>query len=194
MSGFRCIVLLALAFLTACATQVVVNSDHAQDTDFSQYQSYRWHDADNVNLSADEFLSSELIDGRLHAYVDTVLRDKGYIYRAQGPVDLLVSYKVSSEQRQRLYSYGSSPTWGVGLLNRHDHFGYGVGLHSGARVNTEYFQLASLVLNFVKADDQLLLWRGKADLRMPAEQSADKWRENLQKVVDALLEDFHSHF
>jgi hypothetical protein len=122
------------------------------------------------------------------------LRGKGYIYREQGPVDLLVSYKIKSELRQRLYSYGGSPAWGVGLLNRHDHIGYGVGLHSGGRINTEYFQLASVVLNFVKADDKLLVWRGKAEVPMPAEQGAENRRENLQKVVEALLKDFYSHF
>jgi len=194
MSIFRGMVLLALVFLTACATPIIVNSDYAQGTNFSQYKTYRWHDAGNLNLSADEFLSSEFIDGRLHAYVDTVLRDKGYIYREQGSVDLLVSYKISSELRQRLYSYGGSPAWGVGVLNRHDHIGYGVGLHSGARVSSEYFQYASLVLDFVKANDQLLVWRGQAEMRMPAEQSAEKWRESIRKIVDALLEDFHSHY
>jgi len=194
MSVFRWMVLLVLAFLTACAIPVVVNSDYAQGTDFFQYKTYRWHDAGNLNLSTDEFLSSEFIDGRLHANVNTVLRNKGYLYREQGPVDLLVSYKISSELRQRLYSYGGSPAWGVGLLNRHNHVGYGVGVHSGARVNSEYFQHASLVLDFVKEDDHLLIWRGKAERRMPAEQSAEKWRESIQTIVDALLEDFHGHF
>ena len=194
MSILRCSVLLALAFLAACATKVVVNSDHAQGTDFSQYKSFRWHDAGNVNLSADDFLSSEFVDGRLRANIGMALRSKGYIYREQGAVDLLVSYKISSGLRQRLYSYGGSPAWGVGVLNRHDHIGYGVGLHSGGQVGTEYYQLASLVLSFVKADDQMLIWRGKAEMRLPAEQNAEKWSETIERLVAKLIEGFPSRY
>jgi len=194
MSIFRSMVLLVLVFLTACATPIIVNFDYDQDTDFSRYITYRWHDVSNLNLSKDEFLSSEFIDGRLHANVNRVLRDKGYIYREQGSVDLLVSYKINSEIRYGLRGYGGSPAWGVGSFNRYDHVGYNVGLYSGAHVNSEYFQYASLVLDFVNGDGQLLIWRGKAERRMPAEQSAEKWRGSIQKIVSALLEDFHSHF
>jgi len=191
MSILRCAVLLGLAFLTACATQVVVNSDYAKGTDFSQYKTYRWHDADNSNLSTDEFLSSEFVDGRLHANVDTVLLSKGYLYRQQGAVDLLVSYKINSEMRQRLSGYGGSPWWGIGLSDRHNHVGYGFDLHGSTRVSSEYFQHASVVLDFISAEDHSLVWRGKAEQRMPAEQSSEEWRNNLQRVVSELLKDFY---
>ncbi|MEZ5524802.1 MAG: DUF4136 domain-containing protein [Pseudomonadales bacterium] len=186
---------LLLALLVGCAAQIRVNSDYPEGIQFAQYQTYRWQDEANINQSGDEFLSSEFVDARVHANVDTQLRSKGYLYREQGPVDFLVSYKLSSEQREDLRSYGRyyDPWWSVGVFNRHSSLGYGIGLSGSPRLSVDRYLHASLVLDFEDAETGALIWRGKGEGRMPGEQTAEKRRETFERFVEKTLKNFPSH-
>lgn len=191
----RFIAILITVALVGCANPIKVNSDYLEGTDFNQYKTYRWQDDANINSSFDEFLASDFIDGRLHTNVDTQLRSKGYVYREQGSVDFLVSYRISSEPRENLRSYGGgyyAPWWSVGSFNRHRSLGYGVGLHNAPRLTVDRYLYASLVLDMVDAESQQLIWRGKAERRIPEQQTSEKRRANLERVVAKLFKDFPS--
>lgn len=195
MHKYHLLSLFLLIVLAGCVSPITVNSDYPENTDFEHYKTYRWQDAANLNFSDNEFLASEFVDGRIHSNVDTELRSKGYVYREQGAVDFLVSYKVSSEEREDLRSYGGyyDPWWSVGVFNRHRNFGYGVGVSGSPRLAVDYYLHASLVLDFVDANTHKLIWRGKGEVRIPEQQSGEKHRATLERVVRKILKDFPSH-
>lgn len=187
-----CLVILVLA---GCASSVIVNSDYPEGVDFQQLKTYRWQDSANQNASDDEFLASAFVDARIHSNVDTLLRSKGYLFREQGPVDFLVSYKISSEKREDLRSYGGyyDPWWSVGVFSRHRSIGYGVGVSGAPRLAIDYYLHASWVLDFVDAETHQLVWRGKGEGRVPDQQTAEKRRAMLERIVSKILKDFPSH-
>lgn len=102
------IVALALAAAVACASSsaVSVRSDRSPEADFGRYATYTWATAP---LGGGEWPARNdrtAFDWKVRGLVDEQLAQKGYVRGAPGQADLLVDYRVSTEEKELNDTFG----------------------------------------------------------------------------------------
>ena len=71
------VLVLSMALLSACSSDITVGTDFNTNVDFSTYRSYRWHEGNEFNLRSLQYLASDLADQRIRNSVDSALQAKG---------------------------------------------------------------------------------------------------------------------
>ena len=99
---------LALLVAVACASSagVSVRSNRNPDADFGRYATYTWATAP---LDGGEWPARNdrtAFDWKVRQLVDEQLAQKGYVRGAPGQADLLVDYRVSTEDKELQDTFG----------------------------------------------------------------------------------------
>jgi hypothetical protein len=91
--------------LAACSKQLTAETEYAKDTDFSQYQTYRWLTDDLVLIQAgtgNEKIRNVENEKRVRAAVERELEAKG-LKKAEGDAaQLLVAFTVGTKVRYKI--------------------------------------------------------------------------------------------
>jgi len=104
----RRILALALAGLAACASAagVRVKSDRNPDADFAHYATYTWATAPLGGSEWPARNDRTAFDWKVRGLVDEQLAGKGYVQAAPGRADLVVDYRVSTEEKELNDTFG----------------------------------------------------------------------------------------
>jgi hypothetical protein len=175
--------LLGLA-LGGCASMQLAWDYDAQSA-FPVLHSYDWLPAPEVEPGASP-VHNDLLDARIRNAVDTQMQKKGF-RRDTGSPDFLVAYHVALDERlsvtylNELYGYG--PGWGNPRYLR----SYG---RPGREATVSEYQVGTLVLDVVLAQDRRLIWRGSASAEVYPDLSPEAREKRIRTAVEKILAPF----
>lgn len=175
----RCLLLLSVLLLAACAERIPVNLDYDASRDFAAYRSWSWADPAIEYRPNDPRLRSDLTEQRLRESVSAGLDQRGLRPAAAGTrPDLKIKLYVIVDQRQQSISY-SEPYWGGGWGSP---WGPGWGPSpwgpSFVRTQTVTYPVMTVQLDMLDGRDGKLVWRASEERLMddqdatPAQRSA----------------------
>lgn len=176
---------LLLATLMACSS-VKVSTDHDKNTDFSNFKTYQWINAQTVT-DKDEVQVSDIMDMRIRNTINKQLAVQGY-QLSEAKADLQLNYSVLKRDETDIQTYqtygGYSSRWGWGAG-----YGYrGMRTHSDTVVRT--YQSGTLVIDFVDPKTNKLVWRGLGSDRIPSERTTENMDKLVSKMVQSILKKF----
>lgn len=96
---------LALTFPLGCAKQLRAEVEHAEDVDFSQYQTYRWITDDLVLIQSgtgDDRIRNVDNERRIRAAIDRELAAKGLLEATGDDADLIVAFTLGTRVRYHI--------------------------------------------------------------------------------------------
>lgn len=187
MRQLRDSLLLVFATLLVACSDWQISSDYLPETDFSELQSYRWYPQPTVDEKDKAYLGGDIADRRIRTIIDQLLAEKGYQLIDEGIPDFQVNYDVLTEDRQEIHTYntygGFAPGWGYG-----GHYGYG-GLASTTSEVVDYKQ-GQLFVDILLPGDDILIWRGTGEGRLPPKQTAQQRENQSRKILSKILTNF----
>jgi hypothetical protein len=165
--------LLVVAF--GCGTSIQTNYDYDVNANFEQYGTYNWiprqkAPAGNASRAIE---SNDLLDKRIKTNVDAVLQEKGMALDTNNP-DMLVNYYVGVQDKVQVADYGyrySDYYWGWG----------------GREIDVYNYEEGTLMLDFIDAATQKLVWRGAGAVAVDPNMNPQKQDELVRKVVGKIL-------
>jgi hypothetical protein len=156
---------LSAAALTACAATMRVNSYAERAADFSHYRTYAFGPAEAMSTGDPRLDSNPFFFGRVQAAVDRQLAATGYEKTTATP-DLLVHFHASMTQE-------------INTSEIDQKYGY----CASSECRPFVYDAGTLLLDFVDARTNKLVWRGWAEGSMDGVDN-QAWME--QKVDDAV--------
>ena len=157
----------------ACASYGV-RTDYDLETDFSEFESYRWLEPPPAR---DPRLENDLIRKRIRRAVDDELAAKGLTPREAGEPDLFVTYHAIIERKVDIET---------------THYGYGYRRY-GSRYSEVYareYEVGTLIIDLVDADSRELVWRGSGQAQLNQDVSPERREQRVRAVVAAILADY----
>lgn len=173
---------LVAVLLSACSG-INVKTDVVGDS-FSAYSTYAWHD----DAKPEDSQFAKLVHKPILALVNAELADKNYTKLESGTPDFYVNYQVTAEdifdvKEVNIYS-GYGP--GFVLSRSNDDISNEVYV-SGKEFHIEEFRKGTLVIDFIDAKTDELLWRGFADKKVEGRLNNSEREALLQKVISKLF-------
>ncbi|MEH6552137.1 MAG: DUF4136 domain-containing protein [Pseudomonadales bacterium] len=175
---------LILTFTVGCSG-LTVNTDYAQEQDFSSYQSWQWH-PDGPPQTADlNRMGSDIFDTRVKRLIDQDLAGKG-LTTSDKP-DFYVNYAVITDDRVSINTYNSYGGYGGGWGGYYGRGAYGGGT---SHTSVNYYEEGTLIIDIIDARSNLLVWRGSAQGRLDKKTTPEKNETNTQEAILKILADF----
>ncbi len=165
----RVLIVLALSFLLTAAGAQNIQTDFDRSFDLSKLQTF--HLATQQRSAQDALASNPIVDKRIAEALRHQLPGSG-ITESEQP-QLFVAYYGSLKDRTQIRAYGwGRPYWGGGM----------------ATIDADHYSEGTLVVDFVDAQSQTLVWRGSITDTVEPNRSHDK----LEKSIGKLLAKFKS--
>ena len=162
-----CILFIGLVF-TGCSG-ISVRDDYDPQTDFSGLKTYDWmaplenSGVDAINLE------------RIKKSVNAQLKSKGLAVASENP-DMRIA--VQFGKKNKIQTHNTS----VGVGYRRGHMSTGVA--------TTQYEEGTLVLDFVDAKSDTLIWRGTARSNIRNLKTPEKRQKYLDTVIEKILKNF----
>jgi hypothetical protein len=188
LTSGRALLLVAVFGLAACQTPISAHYEYDTNAPFKEYMKFSWVTNEPLIRPA---AGVSGLDPRLSPMVEKVIRDavernlaaRGYTQVPDAAsADLVVSFSVGTREQFQVNSYPGRAGYGYGRRG-----GYG-GWTSDVRVYTE----GVLAIDLFDARSKEVVWHGWATKRLSTSADQEKRRENVNRVVDAVLEKFPS--
>ena len=160
--------------------------DYDAGAEFPVLHSYDWLPAPGVQTGAPQTYYDALLESRVRNAVSAQLQKKGFRLDTQSP-DFLIAYHVAVDQRlsvtylNELYGYG--PGWGNPRYMR----SYG---RPGQEAVVSEYQVGTLILDVVLAQDRQLIWRGSASDELYPDLSPEAREKRINIAVEKILAPF----
>jgi hypothetical protein len=176
MNRYAWLAMIVLIALLGCATPLAVNYDYDTAADFTALKTFSWMPPTG-NAAGDDLLVK-----RIKGAVDLQLKAKGRIDVPATP-DFLIAMQLSGKT---VYSGSTAVGASVGIpVGRAGTINVG-GAKSKPREKTE----GTLVLDFVDAKTQSLLWRATATAAVMPSTSPEEQQARINSVVAEMLKQF----
>jgi len=170
------IFMVGLIVFSAGCTRTKVNFDYDKEENFSDFKTF-----DFMPVPEKVAAHSTALEP-IRMAVTRELEAKGFTGTSDNP-DILIAVHTSVEDTVRISDWGYSyAPWGM------YYGGYGFG--EGGRIDVFHHSQGTLVLDFIKASDQELIWRGSAERGLPDRQNPG----NITKVIDQTVSKILKHF
>lgn len=173
----RIVIAVSVLFLMSCSP-LTVRFDYDQKRDFSRFTSFDFYSIPK-EIGAD---SSPLVINRIKASVTRELESKGYSRSGTAP-DLLVAIHTESRDRFNIthWGYHYAP---------YDDYLRGYGYWSGGGIDVHQYEEGTLILDFVQADEDEMIWRGAASRALPPRSTPEDLDRLVDLAVTGILENF----
>ncbi len=161
-----------LAFVTGCSVTSSVVTDHDQEANFREYQSYYWSDDFLLKNGQHEepLFYNTLIKKRLKTAIEAEMRARGYELDPENP-DLLIDSRVMVNQSSTSQSpYPMSPFYSP------YYYGY-----FGSQTTTMEKE-GGIVVNLVDREERQLVWQGYV-ANVFQTQTKDKQKEIREAIA-----------
>ena len=157
-----------VALLASCTAPVAVQQKPG--TDFSQYKTYDWAKTDVKSAdSANPIYASSLNDAQIQQAISAELAKRG-IRQATGSAkpDFYLTYHLYIEEAERTvanppvagYAFPYSVSYRGGYLPINYGYWYTTPYYQRGTYRTETYQEGTLILDFIDARTNNLVWRG----------------------------------
>ena len=172
--GLLLAMVLCIGAAIGCSRVYDVQFDYDQETDFSQLKSYGW-------LPTPEGVGiDDITIARIQKAVNIELAARGLILDAQNP-DFRIAEHIGSEEKVQIntwgYSYGS-------------YKGYWGGYWGHGGVSEYRYEEGTLILDFVDAATNRLIWRGAAKAEIDRMNTPEKKDALVAEAVQKILKNY----
>lgn len=157
-----------------CSSVYDVQYDFDQKTDFSQLLKYDWlptpggADIDDINIA------------RVKKAVNAELQAKGLRLTSQDP-DFRIAEHMGAKEKVQTNNWG----YAYGPYN-----GYWGGYWGSGGVSEYRYEEGTLILDFVAADTNKLIWRGAAKAEIDGMNTPEKKDKLVTEAVQKILKNF----
>ncbi|RTQ49653.1 DUF4136 domain-containing protein [Hymenobacter gummosus] len=188
---FRLISALALllGWLSACSSVTV---QEKAGVDYTQYRTFAWADTEvKTDGTQGPALRSQLQDGVLRPAIEAELAKRGITPATTGRPDLYLTYHLYVEEAERTVANPPNPAVPVSYpyLVRYRgalipvNYTYWYQAPSGYR--TETYQEGMLVLDFIDAKSNNMIWRGSvSDAVSNPARAGERFAESARDILD----------
>jgi Domain of unknown function (DUF4136) len=180
---------LLLGWLSACSSVAV---QEKSGVDYAQYRTFAWADTEvKTDGSQGPALRSQLQDNVLRPAIETELAKRGITPVTTGRPDLYLTYHLYVEQAERTVANPPNPAVPVSYpyLVRYGgaiipvNYTYWYRAPSGYR--TETYQEGMLVLDFIDAQSNNMIWRGSvSDAVSNPARAGERFAESARDILD----------
>lgn len=185
----RCLLLLAVLLLTACAERGPRNLDYDASRDFAAYRSWGWADPAIEYRPNDPRVRSDLTEQRLRDSVSGGLDQRGLRPAMAGArPDLKIKLYVILDQRQQSFSY-ADPYWGPGWGGPWGSaWGPGPWGPSYVRTQTVTYPVMTVQLDMLDGRDGKLVWRASEERLLDDQNATPSQRSAaFSRLINELL-------
>ena len=174
MMRFRGIAFIIFLTMLIGCSGIAVTYDYDQKEDFAKLKKYSWMQQPK-SVAADVQavqLNNSLFDKRLKEAVNEAMRAKGLQLVDNNP-DFLIVYHTGVKDRVNItdWGYGYGPYWGPW----------------GGPIDVQQYTEGTLILDFVDAENNQLVWCGTATKALTGKPSPEKAEQVIKQVVEKLL-------
>jgi len=163
-------VTLSALTLTGCAATLSVNSFAERGVDFTRYHTYDWAPDDRLSTGDPRLDNNPFFLERLQADVEKQLATRGLDKTPAGAPELLLHYHANITQR-------------VDVSGADRRYGY------CDECSTSVYDAGTLLLDFVDARTNKLVWRGWAEGGLDGVIDNQDWmEEKIDQAVARILE------
>jgi hypothetical protein len=168
--------------LSACATGPTIRSDYDQNTDFSQYSTFRIMTSEEANEPRSY---DTLTDQRIRAAIVRELTARGY-RQVEEDADLLANFAVATKEVQEVQRAPSSYppgwyAWRGSYYHPWPAYTYETYITSYTR--------GTLYIDLVDADRRQLVWEGEAEGRV-----TEKARQDPEPAINNAIAEIFARF
>ncbi len=179
--NFIIICFLFALFIYGCSG-IKVSQDYQQDTNFNNLKTYTWKYI-TQEKTGDVRIDSSLMDNRIRKATESALMEKGLIAAEEIP-DFQVAYTYTISKKNYSGPVNTGIGFGFGSYRR-----YGtIGIRTSTQVD-EYDE-GLLVIDFLKSDSDIILWRGKSTHRVDTHSTPESTTDQINKIVKKILSQF----
>jgi len=166
---------LTLLAVAGCGTSIQTNYDYDVNAQFETFRTYNWvpRPQSEPGSASRAVQQNDLLDKRIKNQVDAQLKEKGLTLDTNTP-DLLIVYHTGIQDKVQVNDYGygySDYYWGWG----------------GRDIDVYNYEEGTLILDFVDAATQQLVWRGAGSVALDGNTNPDKSDELIRKVVGKIM-------
>lgn len=179
---------LLLVWLSACTSAVTV--EQQPGVNFNKYRSFAWADTE-VKTQGDQnpLLNSPIAQSRIRQAITSELAKRGILETDRNP-DFYLTTHIFVEQAERTvtnpppagFSYPYLVRWRGGLIPVNYGYWYSPAYYQTTR--TEQYREGTLVLDFIDAKSNNLVWRGS--MADPVDDPARLGRQFAESAKDIL--------
>jgi hypothetical protein len=167
-------ILLLMGLVVSCASVYDVQHDYDKQADFESLKTYDWMtvpekaDIDNLNVE------------RVKKAVNAELQAKGLMMTSNNP-DFLIAEHLGKKDKVQVTNWG----YGYG-----PHGGYWGGYWGPGGTSTYEYEEGSLILDFVDAKSNKMIWRGVAKAEIDNVDTPEKKEKLINEAVQEILKNF----
>lgn len=187
MKRLACVML--VLGLAGCSS-MKINSDHAQEADFSKYKTFQYHAMEEATIAD----TDSLADQRLIAGIKSEMKSKGLSEVSSNP-DVYVTYHGEDKENvtmntthMNMGGYGMGPGWGWGGRAGMMRGGMGMGGMGTSTTQVRTYTSGTLIVDIWDAKEEHLVWRGVA-----SDTLSDNPKKNAEKINKALSKMFERY-
>jgi len=173
--SWKLYVLFLVVLTVGCSPIYSVSYDYNENANFARMKTYDWL-AINVNEKKETIDSISL--RRIRNAVHRQLESKGMEVSSESP-DFLIAVYLRSKERLTVVNYGGPQVYPY----------YGYGPYWGTPTIRQYEE-GTLLLDFVDAKSNQLIWRGSAKADLDAATTPEKREKIINEAVEKILENF----
>lgn len=151
------------------------NHDFDPAEDFSHYKTYVWMEKADPSRAQDRGVN-ELIEKRVAAAVDETLESKGFTKREEPPVDFVVNFMFTTQEKIDFNTYYTG--WGY------------YGWYGGTQVEARQYTQGTLIVDVFDAKTKELAWSGMAQGTVDPSYSPEQRNERIRQAVAGILRPF----
>lgn len=169
MKYFNTFICFCVLFFIVGCSGIKIRHDYAPNTNFSDYKSFSWYSPlentgiDTINMD------------RIQNSVNTQLTANGYTLNKDNP-DFLIAVHFSTKEKIQVRDTS------VGVRYKRSYMSTGV--------STTQYEEGTLVLDFIDAKSETLIWRGSAKGKLKDQKTPEKRAKGIDKVILKILKNF----
>ena len=163
-------VLFLMGFVVSCSTIYGVQYDYDKQADFNSLKTYDWM---TVPEKAD--IDSLKVE-RVKKAVNAELQAKGLMMTSNNP-DFLIAEHLGKKDKVQVTNWGYN----------YDQYGMDLGPQG---VDTYQYEEGSLILDFVDAKSNKMIWRGVAKAEIDNVDTPEKKEKLINEAVQEILKNF----
>jgi hypothetical protein len=161
------------AAASGCAAAMTVSSHQDRNLDLSRYRTFDWGPADALPTGDARLDQNPIFKDRVQGAVEKGLAARGLSLASTAPADLLIHYHANITMRMN--------------VNRADR-AYGYCTQLDCPTDVVEYEAGTLVLDFVDARSNTLIWRGWAQNSVEdVLDDPDRMADMIQRAVDRML-------
>jgi len=178
MTRLRLAVIGGLILLLAGCSSTSVRFDYDRQQDFRQFKTFDFYPIPK-EVGPD---TNPLVVKRIQDAVIRELAHKGFSQTETKP-DLRIAIHTESKDKFNVTQWGYH-------YAPYDYYWRGYGYWHGGGIDVQQYEEGTLILDFVRTDEDEMVWRGVASQALPSFSTPEQIDATIKQAVAKILENF----